>query len=66
MNIDASNTPTTLKTDILVYELVNEESNLGAELVRTVIINNEVFRLIKIRLTRAMMTAILAEQNCEF
>ena len=47
MNIDASNTPTTLKTDILVYELVNEESNLGAELVRTVIINNEVFRLIK-------------------
>ena len=66
MNIDASNTPTTLKTDILVYELANEESNLGAELIRTVIINNEVFRLIKIRLTRAMMTAILAEQNCEF
>ena len=63
MNIDASNTPTTLKTDILVYELVNEESNLGAELVRTVIINNEVYRLITIRLTQEMMTAILAETN---
>ena len=66
MNIDASNTPTTLKTDIIVYELVNEESNLGAELIRTVIINNEVFRLITIRLTRAMMTSILAAQDCEF
>ena len=66
MNIDASNTPTTLKSDIIIYQLVHDESNLGAELTRTVIINNEVFRLITIRLTRAMMTSILTAQDCEF
>ena len=66
MNIDESNTPNTLKTDLIIYEIVSEQSVLGAELVRTVIVNNDVFRLIKIRLTREMMRMILAEQDCEF
>ena len=66
MNIDTSNTPNTLKTDLIIYEIVSDHSLLGAELVRTVIINNDVYRLIKIRLTRDMMANILTAQDCEF
>ena len=59
MNID-SNTPNTLKIDLIIYVIVTDPSLLGAELVRTVVIDNDVFRIIQIRLTRNMMDNILS------
>ena len=58
---------TTLKADILLYEIVdNDDATLGAQLTQTIVINGDVFRLITIRLTRTMMTSILTAQDCEF
>ena len=53
---------TTLKADILLYEIVdNDDATLGAQLTQTIVINGDVFRLITLRITRSLMNLIIAE-----
>ena len=52
---------TTLKADILLYEIVDDDATLGAQLTQTIVINGDVFRLITLRITRSLMNLIIAE-----
>ena len=59
--MNSGRTLITLKADIILYEIVDDDATLGAQLTQTIVINGDVFRLITLKITRSLMDLIINE-----